>query len=171
MLELPASAALWFLPFVAPICIWVAWNDMAHMKIPNKAVMALFLVYLLVGPLALPLETWLWNWVNLVVVLAAGFLLNMAGGLGAGDAKFAAAAAPFVMPGDLDNLLLLFAAIVLASFVTHRAARAIPAVRRAFPDWVSWTHRKFPMGLPLGAMLLFYLGLAALDGISPAAAG
>ncbi|WP_169961465.1 prepilin peptidase [Oceaniglobus indicus] len=161
MLTLPAGAALAFLPFVTPICIWVAWNDMAHMKIPNKAVMALFLVYLVVGPFALPFDLWLWNWLHLIVVLAVGFFLNMAGGLGAGDAKFAAAAAPFVMLDDLPNLLLLFAAITLAAFVTHRAARAVPAIRRRFPDWVSWTHAKFPMGLPLGAMLLFYLVLAA----------
>lgn len=164
MLTLPAAAALAFLPFVAPICIWVAWNDMAHMKIPNKAVMALFTVYLLIGPLALPFDVWLWNWLHLAVVLGVGFFLNMAGGLGAGDAKFAAAAAPFIMLDDLPNLLLLFAAITLAGFVTHRMARATPAVRRRFPDWVSWTHRKFPMGLPLSAMLMFYLVLAAWPG-------
>ena len=31
--------ALVFLPFVLPIALWVAWSDMARMKIPNKAVL------------------------------------------------------------------------------------------------------------------------------------
>ena len=53
-MALTSGAALWFLPFVAPICLWVAWNDMAFMKIPNKAVVALAAVYLVIGPVALP---------------------------------------------------------------------------------------------------------------------
>ncbi|WP_240611006.1 prepilin peptidase [Oceaniglobus ichthyenteri] len=158
---LPASAAWWFLPFVAPICIWVAWNDMAFMKIPNKAVMALVFVYLIVGPIALSVEVWLWNWLHLVVVLAVGFVMNMAGGLGAGDAKFAAAAAPFVMPQDGGAVLFLFAAITLAAFVTHRGAKHLSPVRKLVPHWASWTNKKFPLGLALGGTLLFYLALSA----------
>ena len=158
---LPAHAAWWFLPFVAPICFWVAWNDMAFMKIPNKAVLALFIVYLVIGPIALPLEMWLWQWLHLVVVLAAGFVLNMLGGLGAGDAKFAAAAAPFVPLSDAGPLMFLLGAITLAAVVTHRSAKYIPAVRGRVPDWASWTNRKFPMGFPLGGTLLIYLILAS----------
>ena len=55
MITTPALAALIFLPFVLPIAIWVAWSDMKFMKIPNKAVVALAAVFLLLGPLALPL--------------------------------------------------------------------------------------------------------------------
>ena len=162
-LALPASAAWWFLPFVTPICIWVAWNDMAFMKIPNKAVAALALVFLVIGPLALPLNIWAWQWVHLLVVLAVGFVLNIGGALGAGDAKFAAAAAPFVYLADAIALLYLFAAILLAAFVTHRLVRAIPAIRGRVPHWASWTNAKFPMGLALGPALFFYLLLAALS--------
>ena len=39
---LPTAAALTFLPFAAAIGIWVAWSDMSSMKIPNKAVLALW---------------------------------------------------------------------------------------------------------------------------------
>ncbi|SEN78618.1 prepilin peptidase CpaA [Palleronia salina] len=161
-LMLPDRAALAFLPFVTPICIWVAWSDMARMKIPNKAVMALFLVYLLIGPLVLPLELYAWQFLHLAVVLVAGFVLNMGGALGAGDAKFAAAAAPFVLLPDALTLLYLFAAITLAAFATHRLARATPAIRSRTPEWVSWTSAKFPMGLALAPALLFYLVLAAI---------
>ena len=38
------TEAAWFLPFVIPIAIWVAWSDMSSMKIPNKAVLALLAV-------------------------------------------------------------------------------------------------------------------------------
>ena len=31
-----ASSALWFLPFVLPICFYVAWSDMRAMRIPNR---------------------------------------------------------------------------------------------------------------------------------------
>jgi len=159
-----AASSLWFLPFVLPICIWVAWSDMKFMKIPNKAVMALVVVFLVVGLIALPLPEYSWRLLNLVVVLAAGFLLNMLGSIGAGDAKFAAAAAPFFAVGDLRTLLYLFAAVLLAAVATHRGFRRIGAVRALAPDWVSWSRNDFPMGLALGGTLAFYLGGGALSG-------
>ena len=45
----PALLGLMFLPFAAVISVWVAISDMSRMKIPNKAVMALFGVYAVVG--------------------------------------------------------------------------------------------------------------------------
>jgi prepilin peptidase CpaA len=164
MLALPASAALWFLPFVTPIALWVMWSDMATMRIPNKAVLALTLVFAVVGLVALPFEDWAWRWAHLGVVLLIGFILSAAGLLGAGDAKFAAAMAPFVAVQDLGLFLPLFAAILLAAFAAHRTVRALPALRGMTPDWASWQSKQFPMGLALGAGLVAYLGLAALSG-------
>jgi prepilin peptidase CpaA len=157
----PALAAWAFLPFAVPIALWVAWSDMARMKIPNKAVLALAAVFLFVGPFVLPLADWGWRWVHLVVILLAGFVGNAAGLLGAGDAKFAAAMAPFVALADATLFLTLFAAVLIAAFVTHRAIRAVPALRRVAPDWESWGRRDFPMGLALGGVLILYLLLAA----------
>ena len=57
--DTPATAALWFLIFAAPICLWVAWSDLRSMKIPNKAVIALVCVYLAVGIAVLPLPDYL----------------------------------------------------------------------------------------------------------------
>ena len=90
-----AAAAPYFLPFVVPICLWVAFSDMKLMKIPNVAVLSLVAVYLVVGLFALPLDEYLWRILNGLVVLAIGFVANLARAIGAGDAKFAAAAAPF----------------------------------------------------------------------------
>ena len=96
MLTLTTFSALWFLPFVVPICIYAAYSDLSQMRIPNISVVALFVVFALVGLIALPLEDYLWRYAHLVVILVLGFALNMIGALGAGDAKFAAAAAPMI---------------------------------------------------------------------------
>lgn len=151
-----ANFAMWALPFAAPICLWVAWSDMKTMLIPNKAVLALVVVFAVIGFLALPLETYLWRWPHLVVVLIVGFVMNMIGMLGAGDAKFAAAMAPFIALADVTSFAILFAIVLLASFALHRIARASP-LRNAAPGWESWERRDFPMGLALGAVLAIYL--------------
>jgi prepilin peptidase CpaA len=161
MMQTAPATALWFLPFVLPIAVWVAWSDMKFMRIPNRAVLALVAVFGLVGLLALPLDDWAWRWTHLLVVLAIGFVANLAGLIGAGDAKFAAAMAPFFAGGDMTLVLALLAAAVLLAVVGHRAARAIGPVRAMTADWVSWTHKDFPMGLALSGTLVVYL-LAAL---------
>ncbi len=163
-MALTASAALWFLPFALPICIWAAWSDLAFMKIPNKAVLALVGVFLVIGLLALPLADYPWRLLHLVVVLVVGFGLNMIGAVGAGDAKFAAAMAPFVALPDWRLFLILFATTLIAAFVTHRMFRALPAFRARTAGWVSWESKKFPMGLALGSALVFYLALGLYYG-------
>lgn len=164
-MAISAYAALWFLPFALPICIWVAWSDLKFMKIPNKAVLALTVVFLVIGLIVIPLADYPWRLLHLVVVLIVGFALNMAGMIGAGDAKFAAAMAPFVLLGDLRLFLVLFGAVMIAAFITHRVFRRIPAVVRRTPDWVSWTSGKFPMGLALGGSLAIYLALGVAQGV------
>ncbi|MDW3118675.1 MAG: hypothetical protein R8G60_13530 [Roseovarius pacificus] len=54
-LDITSAQALWFLPFVLPICLWVVWSDLSTMRIPNKAVLALTAVFLVIGLIALPL--------------------------------------------------------------------------------------------------------------------
>ncbi|SEO79678.1 prepilin peptidase CpaA [Salinihabitans flavidus] len=164
MMMITETSALWFLPFVAPICFYVAWSDMRSMRIPNIAVMTLFAVFVVVGLLALPMAEYPWRFLQLAVVLLAGIALNAAGLVGAGDAKFAAAAAPFIHPGDARLLIALFAATLLAAWLTHRLARHSP-ISRALPDWKSWYLKSdFPMGLALGGTLAAYLALGAVYG-------
>lgn len=154
-----------FLVICLPVCAWVAWSDLKTMKIPNKAVLALLAIYTIVGLLVFPFETWLWHWLNFGVVLAIGFLLNAIANVGAGDAKFAAAAAPFFFAAHLPIILPLFAAFLLGAFAAHRLLRAIPAVRKLTPDWVSWTRKDFPMGLALVGTFVTYLVLLAFPSI------
>ena len=163
-MAISSTAALWFLPFVLPICLYVCFTDLSQMRITNQAVLALAAVFLLVGLIALPLPTYGMRLVQMLAVLVVGFVLTAAGAMGAGDAKFAAAAAPFIAPGDLRLLLALFAANLLAAFATHRLAKYTP-LRRIAPGWKSWqTGWKFPMGLSLGGTLALYLILGASYG-------
>lgn len=161
---LPETAALWFLPFVAPIAFWVAFSDLKWMKIHNYAVIALVSVYLVIGPVALPFSVWAWGWAGLALVLVVGFVLSSVGLLGAGDAKFAAAMAPFVALADLGGFMLLLASVIVVSFIAHRLARRSTAIVGMAPDWASWQRREFPLGLALGPALLLYLVAAAFGG-------
>ncbi|MDP1668052.1 prepilin peptidase [Phaeovulum sp.] len=160
-LSVPASALV-FLVLVSPICAWVAWSDLKTMKIPNAAVLSLLGVYLLVGPLLLPLDVWAWRWLHFAVVLVAGIILNAVAHFGAGDAKFAAAMAPFFAQAHLNLVLILLAAFLLGAFVAHRLVRRVPALRGLAPDWVSWTRADFPLGLALVGTLCGYLAIVAL---------
>ncbi len=156
---------MWFAPFVLPICFWAALRDLQHMKIPNKAVLALTFVFLVIGLIALPsFADYGWRLIHLVVVLIIGIAFNAAGLVGAGDAKFAAAAAPFIVLSDLSVFSLLFAANLLASLITHRIIKN-SALRQLAPDWKSWSSgNKFPMGVSLGGTLAIYMVMGVVFG-------
>ena len=160
-MSVSASAAFWFLPFVLPICFYVAFTDLREMRITNQAVLLLAAVFILVGLFLLPLPVYGTRLLQMGAILVIGIVLNAAGAVGAGDAKFAAAAAPFIAVGDLRLLLAIFAANLLAAFATHRLAKYTP-LRRIAPGWKSWDMGwKFPMGLSLGGTLAIYLILGA----------
>ncbi len=157
-MDISAFSALLFFPVALPICIYVAFSDMRDMRIPNQMVVLLFAIFVVVGLIALPFEEYAWRYLHLVVVLIAGIALNAAGVMGAGDAKFAAAAAPFIHLGDVRFLVALFAANLLAAFVSHRIGKHT-GLKKFAPHWESWTNPKFPMGLALGGTLALYLFL------------
>jgi len=156
------EANLAFLPFALPICFYIVWTDLKFMRIPNVAVILLFAIFVVVGPFVLDLGDYGWRFAHVGVVLVIGFLLNVFAGLGAGDAKFAAAMAAFVPLSDATLVVYLFSGLLLAAFVTHRLLRRVAAIRRATPDWISWDRRDFPMGIALGPTLAIYLALPAI---------
>jgi prepilin peptidase CpaA len=159
-LALTYTQAIWFLPLALPICVWVAMTDLREMRIPNVAVLALFAVFVGAGLFVLPLNEFWVRLLQLAVVLVAGFIITSLGLAGAGDSKFAAALAPFIAPGDYLFFLMLFSLVLIASWITHRGAGRVPAVRRATADWASWEAGKlFPMGVALAGALVIYLAL------------
>ncbi|WP_372571281.1 prepilin peptidase [Ruegeria jejuensis] len=163
-MAIPSLVALWFLPLVLPLCFYVAFTDLREMRITNQAVVALALIFVVMGPFLMSFPAYGWQLAQLVVVLVVGIVLNAAGAMGAGDAKFMAAAAPYVALGDLSLLFMILCASLLAAVATHRLAKHT-ALRRVVPDWKSWDMgRKFPMGLSLGFTLALYLILGSVYG-------
>jgi prepilin peptidase CpaA len=162
MAEVAPATLMWFLPLSVPIAVWVAWSDMKFMKIPNNAVLALGAVWVVAGPLVVPLSVWAWGLGLGAVVLVIGFLLTAGGLVGAGDSKFAAAMAPFFVAADPALVMALFAACLLGAFAAHRGMGRLPAFRAATADWESWRRRDFPMGLALAGTLIFYPPAAML---------
>ncbi|MCX7888747.1 MAG: prepilin peptidase [Rhodobacteraceae bacterium] len=161
-LTVPQAYTVLFL-LCLPVCLYVAWSDLKFMKIPNRAVIALLAIFVVAGLAVIPFEAWLWRWLNLAIVFAIGFALYALAGWGAGDAKFAAAAAPFFAQSvpDIQLAMFLLAGMSLGALGAHRLLRLIPAVTRATPDWKSWTHARFPFGTALAGTLLAYLALKA----------
>lgn len=158
---LAPEAARLFLPAALPICLWVALSDLRAMKIRNLAVLALLVAFVILAPFVLPPQVMALRLAQGAGVLVLGVVLTALRAMGAGDAKFLAAAAPYVAPGDAARVLTLLAGLTLAAVATHRAARATP-LRRLAPNWASWNAARFPMGLALGPALAAYLALAAI---------
>ncbi|GHC49201.1 prepilin peptidase [Neogemmobacter tilapiae] len=162
---LVGTQALIALALATPIAIWAAWSDMATMKIPNKAVLALAAVFLASGPFLLPWNAYLWGLGILGITLIIGFVLSSIGMVGAGDAKLATAMAPFFVGGDVAVIMFLVAACMIGALILHRIAKGIGPIRRATENWASWSAgRYFPFGLALSAMLVIYLALMGTIG-------
>jgi len=157
-----ATSALWFLPAVTPIAIYIAWNDMRSMKITNASVLALVIVYAVIGPFAFGLEVYAWQWLHLPATLVVCMALWALRVMGGGDAKMIAAMSPIFMVGDLVLIIQLFAACLLGALAVHSLFR-FTALKNFAPDWKSWTAgRYFPKGLPLSMTLFFYLLIIAV---------
>ncbi|QBF32961.1 prepilin peptidase [Thalassococcus sp. S3] len=163
-MTIPSAQALFFLPFVLPICFYVAFTDLREMRITNQAVLVLGALFLVLGLFVMPFADYGWRLAQLAIVLVIGIVLNAGGAVGAGDAKFAAAAAPYIAAGDFRLIIVIFAANLLAAVATHRLAKYTP-LRRIAPHWKSWDRGwKFPMGLSLGGTLAIYLILGVYLG-------
>lgn len=170
-MDISTTQALVFLIVTLPSCLWAAWSDMRSMKIPNRANDIMFAAFVVAGGgLVLwggdPDWNWsdyLWRYAHFAVALVIGMAMTAARLMGAGDAKFLAAAAPFVALGDLGLLAILYLAVLIVTFILHRIARATP-IRNLAPGWTSWEPgKRFPMGLAFGVTLPLYFLLALVD--------
>lgn len=135
---------------------------MRSMKITNTSLVALLLVYTLLGPFAFGWPMYAWQWLHFPVVLAVCMALWALRAMGGGDAKMIAAMSPMFVVADLPLILRLFVACLVAGLLAHSLFRFTP-LKNAVPDWQSWTAGKyFPKGLPLSMTLVFYLLLVAI---------
>jgi prepilin peptidase CpaA len=158
-----APPALWFaIAAMLPLMLLTAWFDLKHLRIPNALVLAVLAVFLVAGLWGLPLETFLWHLGAGVVVLAAGFALFAAGLVGGGDAKMAAALAPFVAWHDVAALLVLYTVVTLVLLLVLRLAMQL--ARHSTTGWRAVDQyarppreRVFPMGLIFAITITLYL--------------
>ncbi|MGH1424938.1 MAG: prepilin peptidase [Pseudooceanicola sp.] len=163
-MEITSLSAMVLACVAIPLSMFTCWSDLRGMRIPNGTVIMLAVGFVILGVFVMPFDQYLWRLAQLMIVLVVGIFANGAGLMGAGDAKFAAAAAPYIALGDVRFLIALFAANLLAAFVTHRVVKHTP-LRRLAPEWESWSRgRDFPMGLALGGTLSIYLLLGVVFG-------
>ena len=158
-----APPALWLATAaMLPLMLLTAWYDLKHLRIPNALPLAVLAVFLAAGLWGLPFETFLWRLVAGAAVLAAGFALFAAGLIGGGDAKMAAALAPFVAGEDLPALLIVYAVVALALLLVLRLAMQLarhrPTGWRAVDQYARPAReRVFPMGLIFAITIMAYL--------------
>lgn len=167
LLEITALQGLVFGLLTLPICLWTVWTDVTDAKIKNVAVLALVAVFVVAAPFLMPLGEFAWRWTHMGVALALGFALFATVGIGAGDAKFMAAAAPFVALGDLSTIALIYCAFSVALVLAMALARRSARLRTAAPGWI-WledgNRRHLPLGVGLAPTLSVYFLLGALQG-------
>jgi prepilin peptidase CpaA len=163
-----APPALWFaIAALLPLMLLTAWYDLRHLRIPNWLAFCVLAVFLVAGLWGLSVEAFLWRLGAGAVVLAAGFALFAAGLIGGGDAKMAAALAPFVAADDVAALLLLYAVVTLVLLLVLRLAMQLARHRRTGWQAVDQyarpaRERVFPMGLIFAITIMLYLLAAGL---------
>jgi prepilin peptidase CpaA len=145
------------LALATPFALWAAWSDLRYMRIPNELNNLAGLAFILVMPFFLPLDNYGLRIAVGGYVLIAGFILNAAGVVGGGDAKFATVMVPYVAPGEYLHLLMAYLAAILVTFALHRLVKFTLAGSPLLDDWASFHTNKFPMGLPMALALLVYL--------------
>ncbi len=160
-------AATVYFGLTLPLLFYIVFTDLRYMRIYNWSNMALFFIFLLPAPFFFELSEIGWRLAGAGIVFAIAFLLNLAGLMGGGDAKFMPAAAPFVAANDATFVMVLLAALGIIVLVVHRLMLLIPPFKRLVSDWVSWNHPKMngkpatPYGVALAATLSAYLFLKA----------
>jgi prepilin peptidase CpaA len=154
------EAAALFLAALALPCLWAAWSDLTTMTIPNRIVLAVAAIYVVLGPLVLPFDAYLWGFANGAIALVAGFLLFLTGQFGAGDAKFLAAIALYVGRIDVPTVLWIYAILALLSVAVVSLVKwRMKEFAAKGPLGSLREKRRFPLGLPLALSILVYLAL------------
>lgn len=147
-----------FLIAAAPLLLLAGLSDLRTMTIPNWISIALIAAFVVLGLLFLPFSDYLWRLLAAIIVFVIVFIMNALRLIGGGDAKLAAAFSPYIATHDYGAFLFLMAVAGVLTLIAHRVAGRIPAIRRATPDWKSWTAgRHFPYGVTICVTGLYYL--------------
>jgi len=151
-----------FLALATPFALWSAWSDLKFMKIPNILVMIMTGVFIISGAVLLPFDVFLWRLLGGFIILVIGFTLFSFGGIGGGDAKFAAAMALFIDHNHIAPFLLELAMFALIGVILHKIVGKLGFMNPITDNWESWRVEKsskvknFPLGLGMSAALIYY---------------
>lgn len=159
-----STAALTFaVVALLPLMIATAWWDLKWLRIPNWIVLAVFAVFLATGIWGLAWDVFLWRLLYAVVTLLIGFAIFSTGLIGGGDAKMAAALAPFIGGHDVVRMLVIYAVITLVLVLVLRLVMHFARHRETGWAAVDQMHRpakerSFPMGLIFAFTVLAHFG-------------
>jgi prepilin peptidase CpaA len=109
--------------------------------------------FLISGAILLPLDVFLWRLLGGFIVLVIGFTLFSLGGVGGGDAKFAAAMALFIDHNHTASFLLELSMFALLGVILHKVIGKLGFMNPITDNWESWRIEKttkkknFPLGL------------------------
>ncbi len=151
-----------FLAVATPFALWSALSDLKYMKIPNILVLLMTGAFLISGVILLPFDVFLWRLFGGFVVLAIGFTLFSLGGIGGGDAKFAAAMVLFIDHTHTSSFLFELSMFALLGVILHKVIGKLGFMKPITDNWESWRIEKtskkknFPLGLGMSAALIFY---------------
>ncbi len=151
-----------FLAIATPFALWSAWSDLKFMKIPNILVLLMAAGFIISGVILLPFDVYLWRLLGGFIVLTVGFLIFSLGGIGGGDAKFAAAMALFIDHNHIASFLLELSLFALIGVILHKIIGKLDFMNPITDNWESWRVEKtskvknFPLGLGMSAALIFY---------------
>lgn len=146
---------------LVPLLAYIMWSDMKAMRIPNIAVLLIFLVFLATGSWGLPLETFLWRIGHTVIAFGVGWgIFQISGGkIGGGDLKLLIALVPFVPGSAVGIVLLMWAVITLVSLGGFFLARRLIGERET--GYIALSQKAyFPAGVPIGLTMILFLGLS-----------
>lgn len=131
---------------------------MKFMRIPNVACYALFISFLMLGPLILDMNEYGIRIAQGIVMLIAGFFATSVGLVGGGDSKFAAAMLPYIALTHIPIFLIIVAIMSFISIGLHRLVGVTPGLKDLIKDWDSWNAQgMFPFGVTLSGSLIAYL--------------
>jgi len=160
-MELLISSAL--LTSAIGISVWAAFNDFYRLRIPNVlsvVIVALFAMFCFVEPLAL--VVWWKPFAAAIVMLLVTFMMFVAGILGAGDSKLAAALALWTGLSGLPAFLFfmsLYGGVLSILGLLLRKYRPVSApFKGGWVDEIQSGRNALPYGIAIsgGAITSFF---------------